>query len=387
MKNNKMFIYLFVFMFGLLFIGIDGVYAIPKCTYDVEIIIYRSDSDEIKSKEKKQIIITFDGAKIKGEKKSIDPGPLKAKDTGGLADSRISSLFLVEDDVLYCPNSIYLNYTSDSLMEYSLSGTPRTDSERDYVFKTSYLLSDPVVTGGAVLYNPIVNNKNEFLKCKDGWDSVGSVYYYAKLDTLLTNINGMGSIVSDEDLNSKVSELSNISAEIQSYCGSFSDQTIANKLNEIVDAISKKCNSSSKTTSESCSKLEEKTSSIQENVNIILGTVGTINVPYDDITVYDCNDLFSSDLKAIIKWLLKIIQIGGPILLIILSAVDFSQVIISNDQEALKKAVSKVIKRAIAAIVLFFVPLLVQILINWFVSANEGNDGFDIDPSCDISEW
>ena len=54
-----------------------------------------------------------------------------------------------------------------------------------------------------------------------------------------------------------------------------------------------------------------------------------------------------------------------PILLIILTAVDFGQVVISNDKEAMPKAISKAIKRGIAAIVIFFIPFLVDLIIDW----------------------
>ena len=78
-----------------------------------------------------------------------------------------------------------------------------------------------------------------------------------------------------------------------------------------------------------------------------------------------CEDLISEDLMYIINLVLKIIQIGGPILLIIFIAIDFAQVVISNDKDAMNKAVSKAIKRGLAAIALFFIPYLVSLILEW----------------------
>ena len=82
------------------------------------------------------------------------------------------------------------------------------------------------------------------------------------------------------------------------------------------------------------------------------------------IPEYNCNSLIDEDLKIIIKIVLKWIQIGAPILLILLVTVDFGQAVISNDNDAIKKATSKAIKRTIAALALFFIPLIVRVLID-----------------------
>ena len=82
-----------------------------------------------------------------------------------------------------------------------------------------------------------------------------------------------------------------------------------------------------------------------------------------------CDQMLDTDLIAVIKLALKWIRIGAPIVLIILVAVDFSQAVISNDKDAVNKAVSKAIKRGIAAIVLFFIPLIVSVMIDWIGDA------------------
>ena len=92
--------------------------------------------------------------------------------------------------------------------------------------------------------------------------------------------------------------------------------------------------------------------------------------------------MIDEDLKEVLQLALKIIRIVAPILLIIFATVDFSQAVISQDKDIMKKAVSKVIKRAIAAIAVFFIPLLVSLLLNM----PGVSDYTSTDPSCGIVE-
>lgn len=97
---------------------------------------------------------------------------------------------------------------------------------------------------------------------------------------------------------------------------------------------------------------------------------------------YTCSGLIDENLKEVLQLALKIIRIVAPILLIIFTTVDFSQAVISQDKDIMKKAVSKVIKRAIAAIAVFFIPLLVSLLLNM----PGVSDYTSTDPSCGIVE-
>ena len=114
--------------------------------------------------------------------------------------------------------------------------------------------------------------------------------------------------------------------------------------------------------------IKNQSNAIQENIAALkkytLSNKTNITLP-NGKNLNKCEELISEDLMYVINLVLKIIQIGGPILLIILVAVDFGQVVISNDKDAMSKAVSRAIKRAIPAIVIFFVPYLVSLILNW----------------------
>jgi len=72
-----------------------------------------------------------------------------------------------------------------------------------------------------------------------------------------------------------------------------------------------------------------------------------------------CEDLMPI-LKLVRHGLMPIIQIGIPILLIVFGSIDLGKAVMANDDKEIKGATGKLIKRAIAAVVVFFVPTIVS---------------------------
>lgn len=66
------------------------------------------------------------------------------------------------------------------------------------------------------------------------------------------------------------------------------------------------------------------------------------------------------DIKTILLW----IRIAVPILLIVLGTLDFGKAVLNDDAKALSKATSTFVKRVIAAILVFFAPIIIMLLIN-----------------------
>lgn len=69
-------------------------------------------------------------------------------------------------------------------------------------------------------------------------------------------------------------------------------------------------------------------------------------------------------VRVIKKGLFPIIQIGIPILLILLGTIDLGKAVISSDEKEVKAAQSRLIKRFIYAALVFFVATLVSVLMN-----------------------
>ena len=61
---------------------------------------------------------------------------------------------------------------------------------------------------------------------------------------------------------------------------------------------------------------------------------------------------------------MNIIKIIVPILVVVFSILEFGKVILSSDADEMKKAQAKFIKRLIIAVIIFFVPLLVNFILN-----------------------
>lgn len=95
----------------------------------------------------------------------------------------------------------------------------------------------------------------------------------------------------------------------------------------------------------------------------------------DDVNSYnddsDCNSLLGSTSdEESVAWLLQqilnYVKILGPILVVILSSLDFAKAIIASDDENMKKAERKLVIRLILAVALFLIPTLVSVLLNIF---------------------
>ena len=100
------------------------------------------------------------------------------------------------------------------------------------------------------------------------------------------------------------------------------------------------------------------------------------------VSVDDCNGglLGNPNDENSVAWLLQKIfdytKVIGPILVVILSSIDFLKVIFNGDDDAMKKAQKKLGTRLVLALLLFFIPTIVQVLLSTFKIMG--------DPTCGI---
>lgn len=114
---------------------------------------------------------------------------------------------------------------------------------------------------------------------------------------------------------------------------------------------------------------EEKDNNDSVNTNDDMG-----NLDYERL----CNLEIIDDIKNV--W--KMICIIAPILVVLLGSIDYAQAVISQDEQQMKKSVSKFTKRLIIGVALFFLPYLVRLI---FAIANEaGLDKVINDVLCGI---
>lgn len=111
---------------------------------------------------------------------------------------------------------------------------------------------------------------------------------------------------------------------------------------------------------------------------------------------YTCGTMtlaFSGTFPYIVSIVITLIKIVVPILLIIFGMLDLAKSVIASKEDEIKKGQQILIKRVIAALIVFFVVQVVQIVVR-FVSSNDSNSTIsdclncfihaDTDDGCEI---
>lgn len=96
---------------------------------------------------------------------------------------------------------------------------------------------------------------------------------------------------------------------------------------------------------------------------------------FDLNELYRCGNLgfdFSGTFPYLVSTVILIIKIVVPILLIIFGMLDLGKAVVASKEDEIKKGQQTFMKRVIAAVIVFFVIQIVQILIN-FVSNRDQN--------------
>lgn len=81
-----------------------------------------------------------------------------------------------------------------------------------------------------------------------------------------------------------------------------------------------------------------------------------------------CTGEGSEELIAIIgiaKTILSVLQIGIPILLLIIGTVDLGKAVMAGDEKEIKSATGTLVKRAIAAVAVFLLFMIVTVVTGW----------------------
>lgn len=120
-----------------------------------------------------------------------------------------------------------------------------------------------------------------------------------------------------------------------------------------------------------------------DNFKAIFETL-SVNWNFGENVGINCEGILGDNVIAIIQEVFDIIKIAAPILLILFGAMDFSKAVLANDNDALKKATSNFVKRTIATVAIFFLPLLIKIILGLPGIKETVNGGKE--PLCGISK-
>lgn len=102
---------------------------------------------------------------------------------------------------------------------------------------------------------------------------------------------------------------------------------------------------------------------VETNYKYELLTDCDANAPSEEkppVVIDDCKKLLSDELINMINDVMNVVKIGVPILLIGLLIYDFATAVFAGSDDKMNKAKSKAIKRIIIAVVIFFVPTLIN---------------------------
>ena len=91
-----------------------------------------------------------------------------------------------------------------------------------------------------------------------------------------------------------------------------------------------------------------------------------------------CNDI--QPIINFVKAIFNLIQWLIPIGLIIMGSIDLGKAVLSSDDKEIKQATSKLIKRAIAAVAIFFIVIIVDLVMG--LVGDSGADGSDSWSTC-----
>lgn len=86
--------------------------------------------------------------------------------------------------------------------------------------------------------------------------------------------------------------------------------------------------------------------------------------------LYDCSTLMPL-IKLIKHGIIPLIQVGIPIILIVLGMLDLGKAVMASKEDEIKNAQKMLIKRAIYAVAIFFVVLIVQLVFGLLDSTDD----------------
>lgn len=77
----------------------------------------------------------------------------------------------------------------------------------------------------------------------------------------------------------------------------------------------------------------------------------------------NCKDILGEDAIKALRTIKNLLIMGVPIILIVLGIIDFAQAIFANDENAMKKAQTKFLKRVIIAVIILLIPTTLQFIL------------------------
>lgn len=274
-----------------------------------------------------------------------------------------SGLFVVYNNQFYCPRNVYVCNNINALAK-SKSDCPNSDGIAE-----ATLISSGGIAHGYVSKKNKTDTTVTTCITRDSDKELNQIYISAEALNKAT-VSDSTSDFRSQSVAKYVENKSN--NPVPSICNS---AEALNYFNAAVTNYAKVVENDPTANSDQKEKAKANADSVKENVSAIMNNNANIDLP-GEATETTCEGLIDEDLMTIINLVLDIARIAAPIVLLVLITIDLGQVVISNDKEAMPKAISRSVKRAIAAVVIFFIPYIVNLIIDWlnqYANANASN--------------
>ena len=99
----------------------------------------------------------------------------------------------------------------------------------------------------------------------------------------------------------------------------------------------------------------------------------------------------ASGILQVVGWVLTIFKVVIPLLIVALGMFDFGKAVTSAKDEDIKKSAKSLMWRAVAGIIIFFVPSIILWVFGALSAFNEAKNsagiGFDICKKCVLQPW
>lgn len=78
-----------------------------------------------------------------------------------------------------------------------------------------------------------------------------------------------------------------------------------------------------------------------------------------------CNNAGVLSMIRILGIIIEIIKIIIPLLIIVFGMIDFGKVVVSNDDKEINKSTSRIVKRIVAGVLIYFIPTIILALFDY----------------------
>ncbi len=93
-----------------------------------------------------------------------------------------------------------------------------------------------------------------------------------------------------------------------------------------------------------------------------------------------CTDL--APIWQIVGWVLWVFKIVIPIIIIIFGMIDLGKAVVASKDDEIKKSVKSLVMRAVAGIIIFFIPLIVGVIFSLVGEFNQNRTEYDKCAAC-----